>query len=266
MKRCEPFFISGKAAKKYGAKAAAVLGLVYEGCQKQAALGGFQKCAYWMRAGQEDLARQLHLCRQTVAKILRKLDAEGFLLVRKGANADGRDRTRWYSLNLNAFLLINEDFRGWQVHNKTMRLSWGLSTGVASRLGVNAAIVFQYLWHWMSGWSYSARHIKDGRVWLSYSAASLARWLPFLSAGVVRSALKRLLAAGLLLRRRDGRLVKWAIADEGLLAMTCSSPALLQKSTSRSLCDTVHRILLSPLTRNAGGAQAAGREVGFAGG
>lgn len=219
MKRCEPFFISNRIARTWGTRAAAVLALLYEDCQRQAKADGYSSRRYWVRMSQGDIARRLHLCRQTVAKILRTLEAEELILVKANANPSGRDRTRQYTLNFRAFGLLDVGQNRWQPHGKSIRLFWGLSEAVSSRAGVNAAIVFQFLWFNLHDGLRTPHDVRAGRVWLSYTASSLARWLPFLSREVIATSLKVLVAAGFLVTSRTRGVRQWAVVDEGFAAM-----------------------------------------------
>ena len=219
MKRCEPFFISDKVAKGWGTRAAALLALIYDECQRAAEQDGYAHRNYWVRMSQSEIAHRLGLCRQTVAKIVRTLVAEGLIMVKANANPSGRDRTRWYTLNYRGFSLSGEHFKEWQPRGKDYRVFHGVSAAISSRTGVNAAVVFQFLWHTLHDGMRGPHEVRSGRVWLSHTASSLARWLPFMSRDVVAAALKCLVDKGLLLSCRDQGLVKWAVSDEGFKAM-----------------------------------------------
>ena len=221
MKRCEPFFISDGVAIGWGTRAAALLGLIYERCQREAERDGYARRNYWVRVSQSEIARCLGLCRQTVAKITRTLEGAGLILVKTTGRGSGcgRDRTRLYTLGLRGFTLSGEESKQWRPKGKGFRVFHGVSEAISSRVGVNAAVVFQYLWHAIHDGMRGSRAVSDGRVWLSHTASSLSRWLPFMSRDVVAASLKALVAAGLLLTRRDRGLIKWAVSDEGFAAM-----------------------------------------------
>lgn len=247
MKRCITFTIEWRVVCRFGVKGAAVLGWLYKQCCLMAhSRDPAKKCAYWVRVSEAELAGQLHLCRQTVAKILHQLEAASVILV-KDDNADKRDRTRSYTLCLEAFLLMNERFRQWSSWRKEAMLFWGATDTVASQLGVNAAIVFQYLWYWCTCNHYTSRLKKGDRVWLSYTPASLARWLPFMSEDVIRCALRRLEKAALILCRCNGRTSHLAIGDEGFRAMGQAAPCTSSPTPSAQKAAHPPRKKVSPL-------------------
>ena len=107
-------------------------------------------------------------------------------------------------------------------------LSWACNEAVCTKVGVNAAIVFQHLWFWAHNWQPSAHSVKAGRVWRAYSAVSLSRDFEFMSDDVILDALHRLEDAGLILKRRGKGAVLWAIADAGYTLMG-ETPSVWQR-------------------------------------
>ena len=225
MKWLTTVMINKRIAKRWGTRAAAVFGWLFAQCQaqvpreecKRTACGrGVYRKVVRVRVSCCELGKLLHLSRHTVEAILKRLEADGIIDVWLPR---GEDRTRSYSIAPRGFTLLHRWAGEWHTNDEECSLAWGLDTRVASRVGVNAAIVFQYLWSWSTGWSWGGHYTKGGRTWLPYTAAELSRWLPFLSDDVIEDALHTLQAEGLLVKMRQGKLTKWAINDAGYLAM-----------------------------------------------
>ena len=215
--------INKRIAKGWGTRAAAVFGWIFAQCQAQVPRDEckrtglakvYRKCVR-VRISCTQLGKLLHMSRHTVEAILHRLEAEGLLDVWLPR---GEDRTRAYSIAPRGFTLLHRWAGEWHTNGEGLSF-WGLDTRVASKVGVNAAIVFQYLMSWSTGWSWGSHYTKGGRTWLPYTAAELSRWLPFLSDDVIEDALHTLQAAGLLAKLRQGRVTKWAITDAGYVAM-----------------------------------------------
>ena len=340
MKQTMTFWISTRIARRYGTRAAAVAGWVYAYARKAVLEAGAEdgKGRGWVRASQEQIARDLHLCRQTVAKILRTLTQEGILVAanfytdgegaerlceaepedtRRGATASVKGTrcesaathkgkqvghrlgkaNRGYTIGSRGWRMMRLKPRQWHVTGEEALLCCGgIDTGVASRVGVNAAIVFQYLWFWTHAWRratpsktnaslmicdsksanslhpptadawstayrWGSHYTKGGRAWLPYTAAQLARWLPFLSDDVIEDALHTLEAEGLLAKMREGRVTKWAITDAGFTAMGEECP--LQMVSAYSFGEARALLLFAHSSaRNAGGGNPSTSEAG----
>ena len=300
MKQTMTFWISTRIARRYGTRAAAVAGWVYAYARKAALEAGAEdgKGRGWVRASQEQIARDLHLCRQTVAKILRTLTQEGILVAanfytdgegaerlceaeykvngkdtRRGATATHKGKrvghrlgkaNRGYTIGSRGWRMMRLKPRQWHVTGEEALLCCGgIDTGVASRVGVNAAIVFHYLWSWSMTYRWGSHYTKGGRAWLPYTAAQLARWLPFLSDDVIEDALHTLEAEGLLAKIREGRVTKWAITDAGFTAMgkmppvQCGDAAYMGETSTHSLA----RMLRVSLRERS--THSASRMLGF---
>ena len=224
MKQTMTFWISKRIAKRYGTRAAAVFGWLFAQCQAQVprdecklvGLARVYRKSVRVKVSCCELGRLLHLSRHTVEAILKRFEAEGIINVWLPR---GEDRTRAYSIAPEGFTLLHRWLGEWHVNAEELLSSWGLDTRVASRVGVNAAIVFQHLWHWSRNYRWGSHYTKGSRAWLPYTAAELSRWLPFLSDDVVEAALHTLVAAGLLEKMRQGRVTKWSITDSGFAAM-----------------------------------------------
>ena len=243
MKRTMTFWIDTRIARRHGVRAAAVAGYLFAHVRRAALEVGARdgEGRGWVRVSQEQIAQQLHLCRQTVAKILRTLtdagilvaanfytDAEGSEHIIEASSAlKGKARAachlakanRGYTMGDAGFRMMGLKPRQWHVWHEEALMCSAINTGVCAKVGINAAIVFQYLWHWSRAWRWSSRYIKGDRVWQPYTAAVLSRWLPFLSDDVIGDALHVLEREGLLLKLREGCLTKWAIGDGGFRAM-----------------------------------------------
>ena len=215
--------INKRIAKHWGTRAAAVFGWIFAQCQAQVPreqcvrteCGRVYRKTVRVRVSCTQLGRLLHLSRHTVEEILHKFEAEGIIDVWLPR---GEDRTRAYSIATKGFTLLHRWAGQWHTNDEGLSC-WGLDTRVASVVGVNAAIVFHYLWLWTTAYRWGEHYTKGGRAWLPYTAAELSRWLPFLSDDVVEEALHTLQAARLLARMRQGKLTKWAINDAGYVAM-----------------------------------------------
>ena len=220
--------INKRIAKGWGTRAAAVFGWLFAQCQaqvpreecKRTECGRVYRKTVRVRVSCCELGKLLHLSRHTVEAILHKLAAEGLLDVWLPR---GEDRTRSYSVAPRGFTLLHRWAGQWHTNGEECSLAWGLDTRVASKVGVNAAIVFQYLWFWSHAWRRATpsktTHPPTADAWLPYTAAELSRWLPFLSDDVIEDALHTLQAEGLLAKLRQGRVTKWAITDAGYVAM-----------------------------------------------
>ena len=228
MKWLTTFWISGRIAKRYGTRAAAVFGWIFAQCQAQvsreqckpAGIPKVYRKVVRVRISCSELGRLLHLSRHTVEAIMHRFEADGVIdmwLPR------GEDRTRAYSIAPKGFTLLHRWFGEWYTPDDGLFL-WGLDTRVASKVGVNAAIVFQYLWFWAVGHRWGSHYTKDGRVCLPYTAAELARWIVFMSDDVIGDALHTLESEGLLLKMRERCLTKWSVSDAGYEAMGETPP------------------------------------------
>ena len=236
MKWITTIVINKRIAKCWGTRAAAVFGWIFAQCQaqmpreecKRTECGRVYRKVVRVRISCTQLGRLLHLSRHTVEAILHRLEAEGIIDVWLPR---GEDRTRAYSIATKGFTLLHRWAGEWHTNDEECSLAWGLDTRVASRVGVNAAIVFQYLWFWSHAWRRATpsktTHPQSGcggKAWLPYTAAELSRWLPFLSVDVVEDALHVLEGEGLLAKMRQGRVTKWAITDAGFAAMGKTPP------------------------------------------
>ena len=216
--------INKRIARHWGTRAAAVFGWIFAQCQAQVpreecvrtACGRVYRKVVRVRVSCTQLGRLLHMSRHTVEAILHKLAADGLLDVWLPR---GEDRTRAYSVPPRGFTLLHRWAGQWHTNGEECSLAWGLDTRVASKVGVNAAIVFQYLMSWSTGWSWGGHYTKGGRAWLPYTAAELSRWLPFLSDDVIEDALHVLEGEGLLARLRQGKVTRWSITDAGYETM-----------------------------------------------
>ena len=270
MERITTIAINHRVVKRYGTRAAAVAGWLFAQCQaqvpreecKKTGLARVYRKSVRVKVSCTQLGKMLHLSRHTVEAILKRFEAEGIINVWL---PHGEDRTRAYSIAPEGFALLHRWAGEWYVAGEEILSCWGLDTGVASKVGVNAAIVFQYLWHWSRNYSWGSHYTKDGRTWLPYSAAELSRWIVFMSDDVIEAALHTLEAAGLLEKMRRGRVTKWAIADAGYDAMGQMPPVCyadagfdamgevspLQMSSAHS-CGEARRLYAGSPARNVG--------------
>jgi hypothetical protein len=79
-----------------------------------------------------------------------------------------------------------------------MSLSF-FDVAVAESVGVNAAIIFQNLSYWCEKNAANDRHIHEGRAWTYNSNAAFAKLFPYLTENQIRTAIDKLIEAGLIL-------------------------------------------------------------------
>ena len=267
------FLINWVIAETYDLNTAAVMGWIFERCQRVVNEAGETSGRGWVHVSQEALAHRLHLTRQTVAKILKKLiddrliqaansytDEDGvtqyreFYPATKGIRGQtscckliskkSRDRFarskrrlialaskeplakshRCYTITYDGFIAMGLEPWEWNVRNHDALLSWGANEVVCSKMGINAAVVFQYLWFWAHNWKFEPKKEDSWRLWKAYTAASISHWVVFMSDDVILDALHRLLDAGLIMKRRDRWVTEWAIADAGYELMGKAVP------------------------------------------
>lgn len=76
-----------------------------------------------------------------------------------------------------------------------------LSTNIAQRYGVNAALVAQYIWEEIGQNEFADRYSYEGKSWMRLSQMMFTAVLPYLSKNMVRRALERLMKQGVIIRR-----------------------------------------------------------------
>jgi hypothetical protein len=69
---------------------------------------------------------------------------------------------------------------------------------VASRVGVNAAVIYQNILFWTRKNLANSKHIRDGKVWTYNSVKALNELFDYLSPAQIRTAIGKLLDAGLI--------------------------------------------------------------------
>ena len=126
---------------------------------------------------------------------------------------------RCYTITDDGFRAMGLLPREWIVRNHDALLFWGAAEAVCAKVGVSAAVVFQYFWFCTHNWHFTHTKKDSCRRWLSYTAASLSRWIVFMSDDVILDCLHRLEAAGLIMRRKKGRMTQWAVDSAGYIAM-----------------------------------------------
>lgn len=93
-------------------------------------------------------------------------------------------------------------------------------TEVASDVGINAAVVFQNVAHWIEHNRKAGKNEKEGAFWMYTTQAALAEQFEYLSLRQVRSAIEKLVEAGYLKVGRFNRhgydQTRWyALAEKG---------------------------------------------------
>lgn len=89
---------------------------------------------------------------------------------------------------------------------------------IAALVGVNSAILYQNLCYWIEKNEANGHNFKEGRYWTYNSIAAFAKLFPYFSEKQIRTALDKLLDAGLILKGnhsedRYDRTAWYALAD-----------------------------------------------------
>ncbi len=166
----------------------------------------FEAGRYWTYDTIDGWAERFpYLCRATIYSHLRSLQTEGF--IRVGIyNTLALDQTRWYS--------VGDGVKDYPTGNMIR-----LRVTDAVDHGIIAAVLVANMGYWIRrNRRLGEPPAEDGRYWRYAPASELATVMPFLSASQVKRALKKLVAAGVLLGkrqpdRRDFRIL-YAFQDE----------------------------------------------------
>jgi len=68
---------------------------------------------------------------------------------------------------------------------------------IAGKVGVNAAVIYQNILFWTRKNLANARHVRDGKAWTYNSVKAWAELFPYLTGNQIRTALTKLVDAGL---------------------------------------------------------------------
>lgn len=71
---------------------------------------------------------------------------------------------------------------------------------VATQVGINAAVIYQNLLFWIEKNEANDHNLKDGRYWTYNSIAAFAKLFPYFTEKQIRTAIDKLLNAGLILK------------------------------------------------------------------
>lgn len=71
---------------------------------------------------------------------------------------------------------------------------------IATQVGLNAAVIYQNLLFWIEKNEANDHNLKDGRYWTYNSIAAFAKLFPYFTEKQIRTALDKLLNAGLILK------------------------------------------------------------------
>lgn len=109
---------------------------------------------------------------------------------------------------------------------------------VAERYGVNAAIIGEYMSFWLSKNAADGRNVHDGRAWTYGSIKSFAKLFPYLSEKAIRTALNKLIDAGILTTGNYNqtpydRTLWYALTDEGIELFEAQAVDNLENSICR---------------------------------
>jgi len=72
--------------------------------------------------------------------------------------------------------------------------------GIAAQVGLNAAVLYQNLTFWIEKNRANRRNFRDDRYWTYNSIPAFAELFPYLTEKQIRTALDKLLNAGLILK------------------------------------------------------------------
>ncbi|MFT6451365.1 MAG: hypothetical protein ACJA06_000847 [Halocynthiibacter sp.] len=71
---------------------------------------------------------------------------------------------------------------------------------IAARVGLNAAVIFQNITFWIEKNQANRRNFRDGRYWTYNSISAFGELFPYLSEKQIRTALEKLVSAGLIIK------------------------------------------------------------------
>lgn len=92
--------------------------------------------------------------------------------------------------------------------------------GVATKYGINAAVIFQDMGYWCEHSRINHKNFHDGRYWTFNSISALSNHYPYMSAKAIRLAIQKLVDAGLLITGSFNalpfdRTMWYALTEEG---------------------------------------------------
>ena len=76
---------------------------------------------------------------------------------------------------------------------------------VAQQVGVNAAVIYQYLWYWCEKNRANGLHLHDGRYWTHCTLKAFGGLFPYLSEMQIRTAINKLIEVGLVVKDSYGK-------------------------------------------------------------
>lgn len=91
---------------------------------------------------------------------------------------------------------------------------------LAERVGINAALLFDYVAYWVSRNEEAGVNISDGVAWQHTTPMALTVIYPYLSEGQIKSALRKLQEAGLIViggpvDTTKGRFIAYTLTPKG---------------------------------------------------
>lgn len=89
---------------------------------------------------------------------------------------------------------------GGRIQAGRCRVNHSFNIDIAAEVGVEAAIIFENIQHWVLRNEKNGENIKDGQAWVYNSRAAWCEIFPYLGEKQIRNALERLLAASLVVR------------------------------------------------------------------
>ena len=91
---------------------------------------------------------------------------------------------------------------------------------IAERVGINAALLFDYVAYWVSRNEEEGINITDGVAWQHTTPRALTAIYPYLSEGQIKSALRKLQDQGLIVNggpvdTTKGRFIAYTLTPKG---------------------------------------------------
>jgi hypothetical protein len=103
--------------------------------------------------------------------------------------------------------------------------SHSFDTGIASSLGLGAAVVFNHIVYWLKINAAKGKNKHEGRTWMYETAAQIAEYFDYLTERQVKYALNLLVEAGLIRignfnKNKFDRTLWYSLVDESILGVS----------------------------------------------
>jgi hypothetical protein len=143
--------------------------------------------------------------------------------------------------------------------NKSCGISHSFDIGIASELGMAAAVLYNHFFWWISENREEGLHFYEGRTWTFHSVKKMQKRMPYLSIQEIRTALDKLIKGGYLITGKFNssnlnHTLWYAFADESRI-FKIISPICYQQQIDL-LPATKHIVTKSEVTKKSGGYSA----------